>query len=100
MPPDAEATIVLTIGSSHRAVKPSSFESWTDMITNGKNMHVATATTTSIHQSTHASWAAQLPNAGMQTKAVIFTMVARPMGTLPRKSDWTGWYSMAVKMPG
>jgi hypothetical protein len=30
----------------------------------------------------------------------MFTSVAKPIGTVPKKSDWTGWRSMSVHVAG
>lgn len=52
-------------------------------ITNGIYRLVDSEMTTSIHHSVHASVAAQGPHAGTQTKQVILTIVARPIGNVP-----------------
>lgn len=69
------------------------------MMANGRNMQMMMETTASIHHSVQVRVRAHGPHLGTMTNAHILTMVARPIGTVPRKRDWTGWFSIATKMP-
>lgn len=61
---------------------------------------VPTAQATSNHQSPQASFAKLSPHAGTQTKTIIFTIVASPIGNVPRNKDCTGWRIMQPQTPG
>ena len=86
-------------------------------ITQGTPMAIITATMESIHQSAQANsslakishlvnWASwkqthHLPERfGTQAKAIMFTIVANPMGNVPRNSDWPEWRSILVNTDG
>lgn len=59
-------------------------------ITNGTPTAMTAATTLSTHQRTHATVTHFTPKAGMQAKTTMLTIVAKPIGRVPRKRDWVG----------
>jgi len=58
------------------------------------------ATIASTIHNTHANVAAHGPNAGTQIATQSWMSVAKPMGTVPRKSESTGSSVMTVQISG
>ena len=69
-------------------------------ICNGSQRQQATLTITSSHHIPQATYGVEPPHAGTQIATNMLTMVANPIGNVPRKSDCTGCRSISVHVAG
>lgn len=88
------------MGSSHAAVKDSPVWLWVVCMASGTpNAEIPLRTSETHHRPAAASTEPERPYA-LPCSAIPDTMVTRPMGIVPRKSECTGCDSMAGKMAG
>ena len=55
--------------------------------------------TLTIHND-HATYSAQMPQAGTHTKEIMSMIMERPMGKVPENIDCTGWERAALNVCG
>ena len=72
----------------------------TTYIKNTTEQQMITARAASTHHKAHAIVAAQRPHAGTQTRTIILTMVARPIGKQPKNKECVGWLIIAGHSSG